>query len=95
MTVSIVSSIALVGIVGVVPATIKVGCDRYAALDRLPNRFEEIASGDLGKAEVFVFTDGTCTCDNKPAVDRRLGKPTSQTSKWSCRAATRDERRSD
>jgi hypothetical protein len=26
-------------------------CDRYAALQRLPDRFQEIASGDVGKVE--------------------------------------------
>jgi hypothetical protein len=70
-------------------------CDQYAALNRLPDSFEEIASGDLGKAEFFVLTDRRCTCDNEPAVSRRLGKPAPQKINWSCRESTPDERRSD
>jgi hypothetical protein len=70
-------------------------CDRYAALQRLPDRFEEIASSDLGKVEFFILSDGRCTCDNAPAVNRQLGKPAPQNVSWSCRVATPDERRSD
>jgi hypothetical protein len=70
-------------------------CDRYAALIRLPDAFEEIASGDLVGAELFVLTDGVCTCDNTPAIDRWLGKRASAGINWSCRAATPDERRRD
>ena len=64
------------------------GCDRYAALRRLPSSFEEIASADLVKAELFVLTDGTCTCENMPAVNRKLGKPAPDGINWSCRLAS-------
>jgi hypothetical protein len=68
-------------------------CDRYAAYERLPNRFEEIASADLvGGAEIFVYTDLWCTCDNTPSVDRKRGKPVPQGLNWSCHEATPDER---
>ena len=70
-------------------------CDRYAALDRLPDRFEEIASGDFGEVELFILSDGKCTCANTPAVNRRLDKPAPQNVNWSCRMARPDERRSD
>ena len=70
-------------------------CDRYAALQRLPDRFEEIASGDIGKVELFILSDGKCTCANTPAVNRRLDKPAPQNVNWSCRMARPDERRSD
>jgi hypothetical protein len=68
-------------------------CDLYAALKRLPASFEEIASADLGKVEVFYLTDGKCTCDNTPAAYRTLGKPAPQNVNWSCRTATAAERR--
>jgi hypothetical protein len=72
-------------------------CDRYAALDRLPDRFEQIARCDLAniKRVLVVLTDGTCTCDNTPDVYRDLGRPAPQNVNWSCHDATSDERRSD
>jgi hypothetical protein len=70
-------------------------CDRYSTVDRLPNGFVEIASGDLGKAELFVLTDGSCTCSNAPFVNRRLGKSAPDKINWSCRTATDGERRSN
>ena len=76
------------------PSATEQGCDRYATLKRLPDSFEEIASalfaGGLG---LFVLTDGACTCDNRPALDREWGKPAPQNVNWSCRTATPDERR--
>ena len=74
------------------PLAAEQSCDRYAALRRLPGSFEEIASADLVKAELFVLTDGTCTCENMPAVNRKLGKPAPDGINWSCREATSEER---
>ena len=76
-------------------ATAEPACDRYATVERLPDGFIEIASGDFGKAELFVLTNGICTCSNDPAVSRRLGKSAPDKINWSCRAATDDERRSN
>jgi len=70
-------------------------CDRYALSKRLPVSFQEIASAQLVGAELFVLTNQICTCDNKPAVDRRLGKPAPLDVNWSCRPTTSDERRGD
>ena len=72
-------------------------CDRYAANQWLPDRFEEIARGHFAniKRELVVLTDGTCTCDNAPEVHRDLGRPAPQNVNWSCHDATPDERRSD
>jgi homoserine kinase len=72
-------------------------CGQYAALERLPDRFEEIGRGHLANiaTELVVLTDGTCTCDSTPAVSRALRKPAPQGINWSCRVATPDERRSD
>ena len=70
-------------------------CIRYAAMRRLPIEFEETASADLFGAELFILTDGTCTCDNRPAVDRYLGKPAPKNINWFCRAAASDEQRRD
>ena len=77
------------------PSAAEQSCDRYATLKRLPDSFEEIASADLIRAELFVLTDGTCTCDNGPAVDRKFGKSVPQNVNWSCRNATPDERRNN
>jgi len=78
------------------PSAPEQSCDRYATLKRLPDSFEEIASGlFVGGLELFVLTDGTCTCDNMPAVDRKRGKSAPQNVNWSCRKATPDERRND
>ena len=90
-----ISSTAVAAVIAGTASASEQSCDRYAALDRLPDRFEEIASGDLGKAEFFVLTDGRCTCDNTPAVNRKLGRPAIQQFNWSCHVATPDERRSD
>jgi len=78
------------------PSAAEQSCDRYATLKRLPDSFEEIASGLFaGGLELFVLTDGTCTCDNMPAVDRKRGKPAPQNVNWSCRTSTPHERRND
>jgi hypothetical protein len=78
------------------PSADEQSCDRHATLERLPDSFEEIASGLFaGGLEHFVRTDGTCTCDNMPAVDRKRGKPAPQNVNWSCRTAAPDERRND
>jgi hypothetical protein len=75
------------------PSGAEQSCDRYATFKRLPDSFEEIASGLLaGGLEFFVLTDGACTCDSRPAVDRKRGKPAPQNVNWSCRKATPDER---
>jgi hypothetical protein len=73
------------------------GCDRYAALDRLPDRFDEILRGDFAGVgvELVVSSDGTCTCTNSPKVDRAAGKPVPKDVSWSCRAATPNDRRTD
>jgi hypothetical protein len=82
--------------IAIAASTAEPNCSRYAAMRRLPVEFEEIASADLvGGAELFILTDGSCTCDNKPAVDRRLGKPAPIGVNWSCRPAAPDERRSE
>jgi hypothetical protein len=73
------------------------GCDRYAALDRLPDRFEEIIRADFAGVGVdyIVMSDGTCTCASSPQVDRALGKAVPQNVYWSCRAATPNDRRTE
>src|SRR5262245_901641 len=80
-------------------------CERYATFKRLPDGFMETASaliegretGDENdprtEVELFVVTNGACTCTNDPSVDRRLGKSVSQYVNWSCREATPDERK--
>jgi hypothetical protein len=70
-------------------------CEQYAGLARLPGRFVEIASGDLGRLESFVLTDRTCTCNNTPALERAMGRSSPQTANWSCRPASAEERRSN
>ena len=76
------------------PSAAEQGCDRYATLKWLPDSFEEIASALFdGGVELFVLTDGACTCDNMPALDRKWSQPAPQNITWSCRTATPDERR--
>jgi len=67
-------------------------CGQYSALKRLPDKFMEVASGDLGYAELFILSDGVCTCENTPSIDRRRGRVVSTDVNWTCRAATSDER---
>jgi hypothetical protein len=95
MTMLGISAAAMVTVIAGAASAVEQNCDQYGALNRLPNDFEEIASADLGKAELFILTDGKYTCDNRPAVDRKLGKPAPQNINWSCREATPDERRTD
>jgi hypothetical protein len=73
-------------------------CDAYSAYRRLPQRFVEIASGELssgrgdGRAiELFYLSDGVCMCANTPSLDRRA-EPTRKNQVWSCRDAKDDER---
>jgi hypothetical protein len=80
--------------ISVAPSEAQQSCDSYATLEQLPDRFAEIASALLeGDAEVFIMTDGACTCSNDPAVDRHFGKPAPQDINWSCRNATPDEQK--
>ena len=74
-------------------STTESDCSRYAAMRGLPADFHEIASADLvGGAEWFNLTNGTCTCDSQPAVDRHFGKPAPSNINWVCRPATAEER---
>jgi len=76
------------------PSADEQACDRHATLKRLPDSFEEIASALFADGlELFVLTDGACTCDSMPALNRKWGKPAPQNVNWSCRAATPEERR--
>jgi hypothetical protein len=89
-------SIAVAAAIATATNAAEESCDRYAGLKRPPpDQFEEIAIADFGVAELFVLSDGKCTCDNRPAVARALGKPAPENINWSCRVATSDERRND
>jgi len=67
-------------------------CEQFAHLRRLPNSFEEIASASLAKGELFVMSNGECTCKNTPAVDRLLGKAVDERVNWACKSATAEDR---
>ena len=67
-------------------------CEKYQSLRSLPDGFVQIAAAELVKGEFFVLTDGVCTCDNLPAVNRGVNKPAPQGVNWACRAADSDER---
>jgi hypothetical protein len=92
-----ISGFAMAAAIVAVPTAAQQSCDRYAALEWLPDRFEEIARGEVAwiRIELVVLTDGTCTCVNSLKVDRALGKTAPQGVKWSCREATPDDRGSD
>jgi hypothetical protein len=70
-------------------------CGRYEAHVGLPARFAEIARGSLGEVEMIVLSDGRCTCENGPAVDRFFGRAAPRGINWSCRKASAEERRSN
>jgi hypothetical protein len=89
-----ISTVALLLVACATP-TLAQDCELYTSLGQLPSGFEMIAGGDLGKAELFVLSDGVCTCMNQPAVDRELGKSLVSGANWSCRPATPDEHRSE
>jgi hypothetical protein len=87
------------------PTAAEQSCEGYATLKRLPDSFVEIASalsegreagdeaGPRATIELFILTDGACTCTNEPAVDRKLGKSVPQNINWSCRKAKPDEQK--
>ncbi|MDB5599609.1 MAG: hypothetical protein JWN71_1653 [Xanthobacteraceae bacterium] len=95
MIVSMASSVALTVLVGLSASAAEPGCNQYIAAKRLPDTFTEIASGLLRNTEFFVLTNGTCTCDNGPAIARQFGRPAAIDANWSCRTATDDERRTN
>jgi hypothetical protein len=70
-------------------------CGRYESHVGLPARFAEIARGSLGEVEMIVLSDGRCTCENGPAVDRFFGRAPPRGLNWSCRRASAEERRSN
>ena len=72
-------------------------CRKYASYHRLPKSFEEIASGELSglpHSELFVLSDGICTCANVSTDSRSMGGAHPNRAIWSCRRATDDERSS-
>jgi hypothetical protein len=86
-------SVALAVLIGLTASAAEPGCNQYITAKRLPDTFVEIASGSLsGGAEYFSLTNGTCTCNNGPAIARKFGRPAAIDANWSCRAATDDER---
>jgi len=96
MIVSAASSIALTVLVGLTANAAESGCDQYITAKRLPDTFTQVASGSLrGGVEFFSLTNGTCTCDNGPAIARKFGRPAAIDANWSCRTATDDERRTN
>jgi hypothetical protein len=73
-------------------------CNKYSSYHRLPDKFQEIASGELSglpHSELFVMSDGICTCAN--VSDSNCTKDQTHVRKnvWSCRQATDDERPSE
>ena len=90
-----VSSVALTMLIRLSAEAAEIGCGQYVTAKRLPDTFNEIASGLLRNAEFFVLTNGTCNCDNGPAIARKFGRPAAIDANWSCRAATDDERRTN
>jgi hypothetical protein len=95
------SGVALTVLIGAANAA-EPACSMYSAFKRLPSRFIEVAGGELsakagsgkpGSVEFFALTDGTCTCENEPWVDRHFGKSVPAGVYWSCHVATGDERK--
>jgi hypothetical protein len=72
-------------------------CRKYASHHRLPKSFQEVASGELSgfpHSELFVLSDGICTCANVSSDSRSKGGAHPNRAIWSCRRATDDERSS-
>jgi hypothetical protein len=68
-------------------------CDNFSSMRTLPEGFTMVAAGQLSRGlEFFRLTDGRCTCDNMPSLDRAFGKPSPQGINWKCRMADDDER---
>lgn len=95
MIVSVFSSVALTVLVGLSANAAESGCNQYISAKKLPDTFTLVASGTLPNVEFFSLTNGTCTCDNGPAIARQFGRPAAIDANWSCRAATDDERRTN
>ncbi len=90
---SIVTLVALLALgIAVVGASAQ-ECNEYTRLDRLPDSFVVIEGGALPqfKMEHVSASDGVCTCDNQPEVDRVTGTLTPEGVNWSCRLADTNE----
>jgi hypothetical protein len=96
MIVSVTASLTLTALVGLSANATAPGCDQYISAKQLPGTFTQVASGSLSSGvEFFSLTNGTCTCDNGPAIARKFGRPAAIDANWSCRTATDDERRTN
>jgi hypothetical protein len=85
-------SFAVAGLIGPAVFAAELSCVHYAVFKKLPSTFQEIASGDLvAGPEMFVLSNGYCTCDNGPAISRHFGRPAPLGENWSCRYASGDE----
>jgi hypothetical protein len=89
---STILSFAIAGLIGPPVLAAELSCAHYAVFKKLPSSFQEIASGDLvGGPEIFVLSNGQCTCNNGPAISRHFGRPAPLGENWSCRHASGDE----
>jgi hypothetical protein len=90
--------LATVFLLGTAPTAAARDRNKYSSYRRLPDRLQEIASGELSglpHSELFVMSDGICTCANVSDGHRTKGQTYARKNVWSCRRATDDERPSE
>ena len=75
-------------ILAIVPAAHAAAtCQDYTKLKDLPASFNTISRSAIGPAKMEIKTDGTCTCNDLPAVQRSLGQAEPDGINFACDAA--------
>ena len=62
-------------------------CQDYTKLAALPASFKAISRSTIGPATMEIRTDGNCTCNDLPAVQRSLGQSEPDGVNFACEAA--------
>lgn len=66
-------------------------CQDLAQLKDLPADFKTVSRSAIGPAKLEIKSNGKCTCNDLPAVQRSLGQAQPEGVKWACDRADADD----
>lgn len=66
-------------------------CQGLVGLTELPQDFKTISEAAVGPVPLTMKSNGHCTCNDTPAVQRRLGQQEPAGVNWACYAADAED----
>ena len=66
-------------------------CQDLVGLNELPKDFKTISAAAIGPVPLTMKSNGHCTCNDMPTVQRRLGQKEPASVNWACDAADADD----